>query len=249
MKRLTLAAVAALVSWCVAVADETADLGGNLEIWPKDHGTFLFVNAQRTVPEAPFAKVVKRLANDFNIDIRLVSGEAPDVRAVPTRLAELKAKGAIWIVSDPALPIVLAACENGWAFLNVAQVTADSPAQDRVDGRITRLANRLFAYIHGAYDSTMMPQCVLKEAHGMEGIDGLVCKDYSPEAFSKVSGYLAGAGYMQAKRGTYYDACEEGWAPAPTNAVQKAIWDIVHQMPTKPIRIVPESKRRKQNRQ
>ena len=229
----------------VGFADEAGDLGGNLEIWPSDHGTFLFVNAQSVVPEASFSKVVKRLVDDFNIDIRLVKGVEPDITAVPTRLAELKAKGAIWIVNNPTLPIVLAACENGWAFLNVAQLLADSPSQDKVDGRVTRLANRLFAYIHGAYDSTMMPQCVLKQAHGMDGIDGLVCKDYSPEAFSKVSGYLAGAGYKQAKRGTYYDACEEGWAPAPTNAVQKAIWDKVHQMPTKPIKIVPESKRPK----
>lgn len=241
-------AIAASLLCCAALADETAELGGDLEIWPENHGTFLFVNAQSVVPEESFAKVVKRLSDDFNIDIKLVSGAEPDIKTIPTRLAELKARGAIWIVNDPMLPIVLAACENGWALLNVAQVLADSPSQDKIDRRIIRLVNRLFAYIHGAYDSTMMPQCVLKEAHGMEGIDGLICKDYSPEAFSKVSGYLAGAGYKQAKRGTYYDACEEGWAPAPTNDVQKAIWDKVHQMPTKPIKIVPESKRKKGNR-
>lgn len=229
----------------ITYADEITDLGGDLEIWPDDHGTFLFVNTQSALEDAAFQKVVKRLAEDFNIDVRLVPGEAPELRAVPTRLAELKAKGAIWIVNDPMLPIVLAACENGWAFLNVAPILADAPANDKIEGRVTRIANRLFAYIHGACDSTLMPQCVMKNAHGMDGIDALICKDYSPEAFSKVSGFLAGAGYRQARRGTYYDACEEGWAPPPTNDVQKAIWDKVHQMPTKPIKIVPESKRRK----
>ena len=206
------------------------------------------VNTQNAVQEAAFSNVVKRLSDDFNIDIRLTSGEVPDLKAVPIRLSELNAKGAIWIINDSALPVVLAACENGWAFLNVAQILADTPTEDKIRGRVTRLSNRLFAYIHGAYDSTMMPQCVLKTAHGMEGIDSLVCKDYSPEAFSKISAYLAGAGYKQAKRGTYYDACEEGWAPAPTNDVQKAIWDKVHQMPTKPIQIVPESKRQTQGK-
>lgn len=243
MKRKMMVAAAALVCG-LALADDVAELGGALEIWPEGHGTFLFVNAQSLVPEPSLAKVVERLAGDFNVDVRLVDGEAPDIRDVPTRLAALKAKGAVWIVDDPRLPICLAACENGWAFLNVAQAMADSPSQDKVDARVTRLANRLFAYIHGACDSAMMPQCVLKQAHGMAGIDRLVCKDYSPEAFSKISAFLAGAGYLQAKRGTYYDACEEGWAPAPTNDVQKAIWDKVHQMPTKPIRILPESKRR-----
>lgn len=244
--RLELMTVAAaLACCCLGRADDAEELGGNLEIWPDDHGTFLFVNAQSVVFETSFEKPVKRIAEDFNIDVRLVPGEQPDIRNIPNRLAELKAKGAIWIVNDPMLPTVLAACENGWAFLNVAPVLADAPAQDTIDGRIVRLVNRLFAYIHGAYDSTMMPQCVLKNAHGMDGIDALICKDYSPEAFSKVSGFLAGAGYKQARRGTYYDACEEGWAPAPTNDVQKAIWDKVHQLPTKPIKIVPESKRRK----
>lgn len=238
-------AIAAALFCGIAHADDIADLGGDLVIWPENHGTFLFVNTQTAMDAAPFQKVVGRLAEDFNIDVRLVSGDVPELRAVPTRLAELNAKGAIWIVNDPMLPIVLAACENGWAFLNVAPILADAPANDKIEGRVTRITNRLFAYIHGAYDSTLMPQCVLKNAHGMDGIDALICKDYSPEAFSKVSGFLAGAGYQQAKRGTYYDACEEGWAPAPTNDVQKAIWDKVHQMPTKPIKILPESKRRK----
>lgn len=244
MKLKSIVILAALIS-TIATADEIEELGGNLEIWPANHGTFLFVNAQSAIPRASFEKPVKRLSDDFNIDVRLVDGDMPDLRTVPTRLAELKANGAIWIVNDPMLPLVLAACENGWALLNVASLLADSPAQDKIDGRIIRLVNRLFAYIHGAYESSMMPQCVLKEAHGVDGLDSLICRDYSPEAFSKISGYLSGAGYKQAKRGTYYDACEEGWAPSPTNAVQQAIWDKVHQLPTKPIKIVPESKRRK----
>jgi hypothetical protein len=36
---------------------------------------------------------------------------------------------------------------------------------------------------------------------------------------------------------TYLDACEEGWAPAPTNDVQKAIWDKVHAAPKNPMKI------------
>ena len=41
----------------------------------------------------------------------------------------------------------------------------------------------------------------------------------------------------------YKTACREGWAPAPTNDVQKAIWDKVHAMPTEPIKIKPEEKK------
>ena len=48
---------------------------------------------------------------------------------------------------------------------------------------------------------------------------------------------------MPGKRSVYRKACEEGWAPAPTNDVQKAIWDKVHAMPTEPIKIKPETKK------
>ncbi|MBR4617332.1 MAG: hypothetical protein IKO55_17115, partial [Kiritimatiellae bacterium] len=81
-----------------------------------------------------------------------------------------------------------------------------------------------------------------------EGVDNLVCATYSPEACSKISNFLALAGYKRCNVGTYYDACEEGWAPPPTNAVQKAIWDKVHQLPTKPLTIKRESAKRKESR-
>ena len=36
---------------------------------------------------------------------------------------------------------------------------------------------------------------------------------------------------------TYKEACEEGWAPAPTNEIQKAIWDKVRATPKNPMKI------------
>ena len=41
----------------------------------------------------------------------------------------------------------------------------------------------------------------------------------------------------------YLVAVQEGWAPQPTNDVQKAIWDKVHALPTEPIKIKPEEKK------
>ena len=36
---------------------------------------------------------------------------------------------------------------------------------------------------------------------------------------------------------TYKRACREGWAPTPTNDVQRAIWEKVHAIPDKPLTI------------
>ena len=37
--------------------------------------------------------------------------------------------------------------------------------------------------------------------------------------------YLGALGVVPAETATYRQACREGWAPAPTNDVQRAIWD------------------------
>ena len=39
---------------------------------------------------------------------------------------------------------------------------------------------------------------------------------------------------------SYRTACHYGWAPAPTNDVQRAIWQKVHEMPAAPLKILPE---------
>ena len=244
-----LASVSALFAGGDALAAASLDqFGGEISLWPENHGSFRFVNRQDAVASALFEKPIARLANDFSIDISLLDGcphkesqFAPlDIRKIPAALKGLGAKGGVWIVNDPALPLTLSATEDGWGVLNVAPILADSPDSTKLAMRITKIVYRLFASLNGIGDSTMMPACVMKPAVGLVGIDRLVCATYSPEANSKITTYLALSGYKTRKTGTYYDACEEGWAPAPTNAVQKAIWEKVHQLPTKPLTIKPE---------
>ena len=43
----------------------------------------------------------------------------------------------------------------------------------------------------------------------------------------------------------YSRACREGWAPFPTNAVQKAFWEKVHAIPDRPITIEFDPKKDK----
>lgn len=237
-----------ILSAMTCVADiSSQDLGGEITLWPKDPGLFVFVDCQSELKGQALNKTIKALADDFNIDIRKINGDnSPfDLRLVPNNLKCLGAKGAIWIVSDVSLPVVLTAPEDGWGVLNVAPLMMDSPDAIKLEKRVVKFVNRVFGNINGIGDSVMMPACVMKQAIGIKGVDALVCATYSPEANSKIAAYLSKSGYKQRKRGTYYDACEEGWAPAPTNAVQKKIWDKVHQLPTKPLVIVPESKRKK----
>lgn len=230
-----------------AQATDNSEFGGDITVWPEEAGLFLFVDTQSRVTGAAIEKPIAALANDFNIDIRRIAGSGGDVdlRKIPAELKGHGAKGGIWIVDDPALPVSLAAVEDGWGVLNVAPILSDEPSADTLALRTKKYINRLFADLHGIGDPMMMPACVMKPAVGIKGVDALICSTFSPESTGKISTALAAAGYKQRKFGTYYDACEEGWAPAPTNDIQKAIWDKVHQMPTKPIKIQPPNRKRK----
>lgn len=242
MKRLIVLALIVASIDIFALTDE--EEGGYMVVWPKDHGTFFVVNAQSKVPESVFQVPVNIFNGEFRFDFKLVSGTAPDIRAVKSELAKLGAKGAIWIVDDPELPLCLGACENGWGFVNVAELVLDNPSPEKLASRATKLFNRTFANIHGVGVSDRVPHCVMETAVGVEGLDRLVCSELSPEPFPKISAYMNKMGYKSGHRGTYYDGCEGGWAPLPTNDIQRAIWEKVHKLPTNPMKILPESQRK-----
>ena len=131
--------------------------------------------------------------------------------------------------------MTLGACEDGWCIVNVRAAMADKPAKATLELRVHKLLLRLFGDIHNASQTVMVPHCVMMKAVGLKGLDALDCSEYSPEPIGKILEYMIEAGYRQCHVGTYADACAEGWAPMPTNAVQKAIWNKFHQLPSQPI--------------
>lgn len=234
MKMVHVMAAALVVSYsAVAAADgaqaeqgqSVASQGGLVVLWPQNAGRFMFVNAQRRVPSAALSTTARRLCDEFNVDVRLAEGSAPDVRTARGEMAKLGAKGAIWVVDDPALPMVLAAAEDGWGILNVAPLLDGAPSDKAAGVRVARVANRLFGMLNGCFGTMMIPQCVMRPVHSVAEIDALFTSDFSPEAYTKIASFMKEAGYLNARRNTYLGACREGWAPAPTNAVQRALWE------------------------
>ena len=243
MRRISsITAVAAFtVASFVASASESAE--EIISIFPKDAGTFLIVNAQTRVGDAELRRVTSSILMGVNLKLDIVKGgKRPAFDAVPAELSKLNARGAIWIVDDPALPVSLAAVEDCWGVLNVHPLLSGT-TEEKGRRRFLCAALRLFASLFDVGDSVSMPACVMRPSSGVVGLDSLECAEYSPEAFMKIQAGLDKAGFKAGFTGTYEDACSEGIAPAPTNAVQKAIWDRVHQLPSEPIKILPEKKK------
>ena len=91
--------------------------------------------------------------------------------------------------------------------------------------------------------TSSFPACVLVPFTDMKGLDAITATRPCPEPFNKMieTGSAYGIGIITIA--SYRRACEMGWASAPTNEFQEAVWDEIHQLPTEPIKIKPEAKK------
>ena len=63
------------------------------------------------------------------------------------------------------------------------------------------------------------------------------------DVFSKIDASAEKRGLRPEIVAEYYEACEQGWAPPPTNDVQKAIWEATHTVPATPMKIEYDPKK------
>lgn len=155
--------------------------------------------------------------------------------------------GAVVIVKDDAsCPLtVVTAHEQGWASLNIAPLRADNPSDEKLRRRIMQEMCRTVIYMLGG-GNNRMPSCVMKAVVNLKDLDDIKGNWVCPEPFVYISESARKLGIEQAKMVTYRKACIEGWAPAPKNEYQKAIWETVkaeqNEKPSNPIVIKPGQK-------
>lgn len=138
---------------------------------------------------------------------------------------------------------VLCAPEQGWARMSVSWLTADVP-DNKVKARRLRLElMRTIAMSMGVGVSMYQP-CIMTNVRKVADLDALKVDKPGPEGLNNLQSGLDAFGVKNLEFVAYRKACQEGWAPAPANAEQKAVWDEIHSLPTQPIRIEPESKRK-----
>lgn len=134
--------------------------------------------------------------------------------------------------------------EERVAVVNVAALAADNPAADRLALRTRKEVARAIAWLCGAAGS-QYSDTLAGYIGSTKALDRFEDEGLPPDVFMRMNVYAAQVGVRPVVRATYRQACQEGWAPAPTNDVQKTIWDKVHEIPSKPIRIEYNEKRDK----
>lgn len=213
--------------------------GGLLERPTALKGTIGFIDCESGIGSAEIERVRDIIAHEMKFNYKIIQSKAKSGLPERKDVDNAGLSVAVFVVSCPSLPPMLAAPEERWALVNVQRLKEKLP--DNVLGERVFAARcrseilRAFALACGSWTS-QYPGNILT-ATSVTDLDFCNPDKMVFDMVQRCTKYLASIGVTPSRKASYQVACQEGWAPAPTNDVQQAIWDKVHEMPTEPIKI------------
>ncbi len=227
-----------------AMRNRLEHFGGDMIKPGSQKGRILFVNGQSAVKEDEIKAVIASVTRQFKYNVACVadSGEKVTPANATQKLKALGADIAIFVTEcDACDNMVLVAPDAGWAIVNASAVVKDATNDAFRNGRMRKQLTRAFYAASGAMNSKY-PGSLMGVVRKPEDLDRL--GESAPvDVIQRSRDALEAYGVTPEIKTFYRRACEQGWAPAPTNAIQQAIWDEIHALPAKPIRIKPETKK------
>ena len=243
MRNTVLAAVFAACAAATCGADEVKDAadkpsagrerimaitGGRLAKPGTQRGEVAVVDCQKSADRAWLEESIAYFSKCSRFNVTLSQGEFDVMKP------QVKGSLSLFVVDDARLPSVLAAPDDRWALVNVAKLRSDK--QPFFKARVQKELSRAFAILCGAF-ATTFPQALPGAVAKVEDLDAFVDPSLPMDVLSRLPAYAKAFGVTPAVITTYRNACLQGWAPPPTNDYQKAIWDKVHAVPAKPMKI------------
>ena len=200
-------------------------LGGYLIQPGSQKGHVAFFNAQSRVGAEIFDSVSRRMRTFMHLMSKVYPQKKPVTPGNAVGLMEdVDTQAAVFLVESAELPALLTAPEQKWAIVNVGALAADKPDAEKLRLRVVRELWRGLAYACGAGVSST-PHCVMNPCFSLADLDAFDSDMISMEPFMTMREVFPKMGISPYRRVTYKMAVKEGWAPAPTNEFQKAIWD------------------------
>lgn len=213
-------------------------LGGDIVKPDSQKGRIVYIDEQNIIGEEVFRAVVNAVTRQFKYRVDYVKGTGDDVTPMNAKrkLNELAANIAIFVVEcDECDTMMLVAPESGWVIVNAKAVTKGAKNTAFAEGRMRKELMRAFYTGCGAANSKFEGSLMSAIASGDE-LDRL-SENMSMDVVQRVHESLESRGVTPELKTFYRRACEQGWAPNPTNDIQRAIWDEYHTKPTEPMRI------------
>lgn len=211
--------------------------GGRVRRAGSADGWFVVVNAAgakvdgETIQGA--LKVIDRRAK---VQTKWTAAEKCGIGEAKGLIAKAGGRLGAVIVSEPGASALVVAPEDGWAVVNVDALAAGGADEAAVKARMRKELLRAFAFVAGgAYGAK--GDFMMRDVASPKDLDALKIEDFGVELMRKFEETVSRYGVRPWHEVTYLKACQEGWAPQPTNEFQQAIWNDVHQLPSKPIKI------------
>ena len=222
-----------------------AHTGGPINYPVKEPGV-CFLNCQSRLPAEELGYAVQGICHTFRKGAYVRPGSEASPGALKALVDARRHVAVVAIIDEPGAPTILAAPDERWARINVAPLAEGNPESKLLALRVNKQMWRAFAFVAGgAFTET--EGCLLKPAATLAELDSIRGRTIGPDSFMRIHSYLTDIGCSSAGYTTYRHACEEGWAPPPTNDIQKAVWEKVkaekERGPTNPITIPPPSKK------
>ena len=248
MKRLIpLVIVSTIAIFCLAASSNTppkakhrrnasAESFGGYVTRPNNGKVIEIINAQTAISNDFIEVAAKSVSDNLNMPV-IIANKKFLLGDKPTG----KTAVIVALCDQDALPtMLLAAPEEGWAQINTKTLTADKPELGVVQKRITQEVWRALAYILGASDSSI-PGCIMQPVKSIADLDKIPALVPSPEPYNKIITNAERLGMQYTPKIPYRIACQQGWAPLPTNDVQRAIWEQIKaekdKKPSNPIKV------------
>lgn len=210
--------------------------GGWVNDRRKQEGEIAVVNSQRAIDDTVIHSAITKFENNIHVAVKTANADSVNVENADKVFEGLKANLAVFIVDNKGLPGILLAPESRWAIVNVAKYAG---TKQKEWAQIEILRALYFVLGSGVTPDKTAITAPITKTYQLAYIDPDIT---SFEENMNLMNCLRFYGITPFDRRLYRDACEEGWAPAPTNKYQQAVWDKVHAIPTKPLVIEPEKK-------
>lgn len=203
-------------------------------------GCMAIVSAQKLYGKDDLKKYIDMYSGQFKYPIQCLTCEpGVSIANATERRTALKADVAVFLVDDAALPMSLVAVEEKWAIINVAKVIEKGVEKSVNDKRLQREFSRTFKALFSGVEKTKDMTAVAKSAD----LDRIKSDPIDAQTLFSIINGMHSYGLVPPRTVPYRRAVREGWAPQPTNDVQKAIWNEVNAVPSKPITIKYDKKK------
>lgn len=220
--------------------------GGKIRRAGSEKGMFVVLNAQSAVNDADLSPVISTIDQWVHVRAAIKSARSGVTVSIGNVKDEIKAAGGVLgvaLVEADGLPAFLAAPEDGWVLVNVRALAKDA-TKEVLAARVRKEALRAYAFVTGGIYMSRAP-FLMRDVKDVADLDAIPHEVFALDTLSHMNTSSSHYGLTPYYQTTYRKACTEGWAPAPTNDFQKAIWDEIHAMPTAPMKILPESQKQK----